>query len=317
MKKISIVVSVYNEEEALPKFLETFDGIKNSLLWDYEIIFVNDGSTDNSCIILEEYAEIEKKAKIIEFSRNYGHEAAMLAGIDYATGDGVICMDADLQHPLHCIPKIIDAFNEGYNVINMIRTENRSAGILKNLTSRIFYRVINVLTDKAKFEENASDFFAIDRKIIHVLRKHYREKIRFLRGYVQSIGFKKCSIEYKAADRAGGTSHYSFKKLINFAANTIVCFSDLPLKLGIYAGLVSALCGIIVLIYSLCTISNAPNGYTTIVVLICFMFSVLFVLVGVIGQYISVLFAEIKNRPIYLVDHTINCDEKNKDTNYE
>ena len=306
MKKITIVVSVYNEEAVLNSFFNAFDNFCDILIWDYELIFVNDGSNDKSLLLLEQYAYKNKRAKIISFSRNFGHEAAMIAGIDAATGDGVICMDADLQHPLECIPQIIGKFEEGYEVISMVRLANKSAGFVKNVTSKIFYKVVNVLSEQANFEENASDFFAISNRVADILKNNFREKSRFLRGYVQSVGFKKTTIEYVAAERAGGESHYSLKKLWKFSVSTIILYSDLPLKLGIYAGVLSALMGIVMLIYTLFTYHSAPSGYATIVILICFLFAVLFVVVGVIGEYIAVLFSEIKDRPIYLVDKKIN-----------
>ena len=312
-KKISIIISVYNEENAIDKFFEEFDKIKNQFKWDYEIIFVNDGSNDNSLKMLYEYAARDEKAKIISFSRNFGHEAAMIAGLDNASGNGIVCMDADLQHPLECIHEIIAKFEMGYEVISMVRLENKSAGLIKNITSKAFYKVINILSDQARFEENASDFFAISNNVARVLKNNYREKVRFLRGYVQSVGFKSTTIEYSAADRAGGESHYNIKRLLKFSISTIVCFSDFPLKLGIYAGLLSALAGIIVLIYSLCTITGSPSGYTTLVTLICFMFAVLFIVIGVIGQYIAVMFSELKDKPIYIIEKKINFDEKNKE----
>ena len=313
-KKITLVISVYNEEAVLNKFFKAFDEKKNNLKWDYEIIFVNDGSRDNSLQLLQEYVKTDLKAKIISFSRNFGHEAAMIAGIDNASGDGVVCMDADLQHPLECIPQIIEKFEAGYEVINMVRIANKSAGIIKNITSKCFYRVINLLSDQAKFEENASDFFAISKKVAKVLKSNYREKVRFLRGYVQSVGFKKTILEYTAAERAGGKSHYSIKKLLKFSISTIVCFSDFPLKLGMYAGFGSALIGIVVLIYSLITMKGAPSGYTTLVTLICFMFAVLFIVIGILGQYMAVMFSELKDRPIYIVEEKVNFYE-NKDKN--
>ena len=312
-KKISIIISVYNEENAIDKFFEEFDKIKNQFKWDYEIIFVNDGSRDASPAILDRLAMDSKKVKVIHFSRNYGHEAAMIAGIDYSSGDGIVCMDADLQHPVECIPQILDTFNQGYEVISMVRTANKSAGFVKNLTSGLFYKILNKISDQARFEENASDFFAISNNVARVLKNNYREKVRFLRGYVQSVGFKSTTIEYSAADRAGGESHYNIKRLLKFSISTIVCFSDFPLKLGIYAGLLSALAGIIVLIYSLCTITGSPSGYTTLVTLICFMFAVLFIVIGVIGQYIAVMFSELKDKPIYIIEKKINFDEKNKE----
>lgn len=314
MKKITIVVSVYNEEAVLNSFFNAFDNFCDILIWDYELIFVNDGSNDKSLLLLEQYAYKNKRAKIISFSRNFGHEAAMIAGIDAATGDGVICMDADLQHPLECIPQIIGKFEEGYEVISMVRLANKSAGFVKNVTSKIFYKVVNLLSEQANFEENASDFFAISNRVADILKNNFREKSRFLRGYVQSVGFKKTTIEYVAAERAGGESHYSLKKLWKFSVSTIILYSDLPLKLGIYAGVLSALMGIVMLIYTLFTYHSAPSGYATIVILICFLFAVLFVVVGVIGEYIAVLFSEIKDRPIYLVDKKINFFGGGRDT---
>lgn len=313
MKKISIVVSVYNEEAVLDKFYSAFQQFKKNIVWDYELIFVNDGSSDKSIEILEGYAKKDDKVKLIDFSRNFGHEAAMIAGVDNASGDGIICMDADLQHPLECIPDIISKFEEGYEVISMVRMANASAGLVKNITSKAFYKIVNLLSDQATFEENASDFFAISRKVADVLKESYREKIRFLRGYVQSVGFKKTTLEYVAAERAGGKSHYSLRKLFKFSVSTIISFSDFPLKLGVYAGLCSAFLGLAVLIYTLCTYHDAPSGYATIVILICFLFSVMFLVIGIIGEYISVLFAELKDRPVYIINNKVNFDKKQED----
>ena len=234
MKKISIIISVYNEEEALEEFYRVSCPVFEALSWDYELIFVNDGSADGSLSILRRFAEENSKVKVINFSRNFGHEAAMLAGLDYSTGDGLVCMDADLQHPPECVEQIIAGFEEGYEVINMVRTRNRSAGFIKNLTSSAFYKLINKISD-VKLEANASDFFAMTEPAAKVLRENYREKVRFLRGYVQNIGFNRCNIEYEARPRVAGESKYSLRKLFKFSINTILCFSDLPLKLGIYS----------------------------------------------------------------------------------
>lgn len=307
-KKLSVVVSVYNEEQALPLFYQTTKPILDGLKWDYELIFVNDGSRDESLDILRRISEQDKKVKFLSFSRNFGHEAAMIAGIDHASGDAVVCMDADLQHPPECLAPIIEKLEEGYGVINMVRTQNKSAGIVKNITSAGFYWVINTLSD-VKFQPNASDFFAVSRRAADVLRENYREKVRFLRGYVQNIGFQKTTIEYEAHDRVAGESKYSIRKLVTFSVNTILCFSNLPLKLGIYAGVFAALLGVIVMVYTLCTRQGAPSGYATIVVLNCFMFAILFVIVGIIGEYIAILFSELKDRPIYIVEEERNFEK--------
>ena len=299
---------MYNEEKALREFYKETNKILEQIRksgWEHELIFVNDGSSDNSLSILEELAKEDHDVKLISFSRNFGHEAAMIAGIDHSTGDGIICMDADLQHPPECIPQIIEKFSADYEVINMVRTKNKSAGLVKNITSSGFYWLINHISD-VHFEPNASDFFAISSHVAQVLKDNYREKVRFLRGYVQNVGFKKTNIEYEARARVAGESKYSIKKLFIFSINTILCFSNMPLKLGIYAGVFSAALGVLVMVYTLCTRQGAPSGYATIVVLLCFMFAMMFLLIGIIGEYIAILFTELKDRPVYIVEKTEN-----------
>ena len=306
-KTLSVVVSCYNEELALNQFYEETATILKKLSWDYELIFVNDGSQDQTLSVLTRLSELDEKVKMISFSRNFGHEAAMIAGLDYSQGDGIVCMDADLQHPPEYLPDIVKKLEEGCDVINMVRTRNESAGWFKNFASAAFYRLINVLSD-VKFEPNASDFFAVSGKAAKVLKDNYREKVRFLRGYVQNIGFPRTTIEYEARTRVAGESKYSIKKLIAFSVNTIMCFSNLPLKLGIYAGCGAGILGIIMMIYTIWSWARVgtPSGYATIIVLLCFMFAVLFLIVVIIGNYIAILFAELKDMPIYIVEETKN-----------
>lgn len=307
-KLLSVVVSVYNEELALREFYAQTSRVLQGLAWDYELIFVNDGSRDDSLLILEELAGSDVRVKVLSFSRNFGHEAAMIAGLDYSRGEGIVCMDADLQHPPACLPEIVARFEEGWQVINMVRTKNADAGLIKNITSSAFYRLINAISD-VHFEPNASDFFALDREVAQVLKTSYREKVRFLRGYVQNVGFRKTTLSYEAMPRVAGESKYSLKKLLTFSINTILCFSNMPLKLGIYAGLFSAFLGVAVMVYTLFTRAGAPSGYATIVVLICFMFAMLFIIVGIIGEYIAILFTELKDRPVYIVARTWNMKD--------
>lgn len=309
--QISIVVAVFNEEKALPLFLdELLRTIGNMSI---EILLVNDGSSDDSLAIAEKYAEVNTAIKIISFSRNFGHEAAMIAGIDYATGDAIICMDSDLQHPPALIQKMHAQFLLGYEIVNMVRIDREDASWWKKISSSFFYFFLNKITP-IQFEPNASDFFLISKRVGNILKTDYREKARFLRGFIQSVGFKKTTIDFIAPERIAGNSKYSFFKLVSFSISAIVSFSKIPLRLGIIIGFVFAFFSLIVGIYSLIMkfFDNPVSGYTTIVVLISFMFSVLFIVVGFIGEYLGFVFDEIKNRPIYIVDKTSISNEPPK-----
>ena len=317
-KLISLVISVYNEENGLRHFYETTKDILEAYKikvpqYDYELCFVNDGSIDKSDAVLKELRVSDPEhVTVISFSRNFGHEAAMTAGLDYAKGDYLIFMDADLQHPPALVPEIMLKFEQGFEVISMVRTRNDDAGSIKNLTSELFYRLINKISD-TRLIPGASDFFAINRQASETLKSSYREKVRFLRGYVQNIGFNKTTLEYEAAARFAGHSHYSLKKLWRFSIDTIICFSNIPLKLGIYAGFASGLMGILLIIYTLITRSGAPSGYATIVIVLCFMFAILFLLLGILGSYIAVMFREMQDRPIYIVKNYDKAEGRSGD----
>ena len=313
MEKIcSVIVSVYNEEDSLEQFYQHCSLSCEKLQelgYDYEIVFVNDGSQDKSAILLEDFAERDKEhVRVLSFSRNFGHEAAMTAGLDHAKGDFLVFMDADLQHPPELISEMLKKSEEGYQVVSMVRTKNPSAGLVKNVTSALFYWILNHVSP-VHFEENASDFFGISKKVQEVLKKHYREKVRYLRGFVQSVGFPKTSIRYEAAARQAGQSHYSLSKLWRFSKNTLFTFSNLPLQLGIFAAICSGGLGAVLLIYTLLTRKGAPSGYATIVVVLCFMFAVLFFVIGIIGEYIAILFEELKDRPLYILLDSKNIEE--------
>ena len=312
IEKVSVVVSIYNEVEILDKFYKVCSDELKNLGRNYELIFVNDGSLDGSTDILKNIAIKDKNVVLLDFSRNFGHEAAMIAGIDYAKGDCIICMDGDLQHPPAVIKDIVGKFDEGFNIVSMIRTERQDGGLFRKLTSNAFYGVLNKLSG-ANFIKNSSDFFAIDKKVAAVLKNDYREKVRYLRGYIQSVGFKATTLEFTAAAREAGKSKYTFTKLINFSTNTILSFSDVPLRAGIIFGIICATIGLIVMgwtYYDKYITQNTPDGYPTIIVVLCFMFAALFILLGIIGEYIGILFKEVKNRPIYIINEITENGEE-------
>lgn len=305
--KISIIVSVYNEEQALNSFYQNLMEVLETQKYEYEIIFVNDGSCDLSQDLIDRFAAENPKVKSILFSRNFGHEAAMIAGIDYVTGQMIICMDSDLQHPPALIPDMYNRYIMGdVDIINMVR-EMRG----QNLKSKLFYKILNLISPY-DLEPNASDFFVISDRIVQILRQDYRERVRFLRGFIQIMGFKKTTLNFTAPERKEGKSKYSFSKLFALSVTAVATLSKLPLKIGIYLGFISGIFSVILAIYSLIMkIINQPvSGYTTIIVFLGIMFSIQFIILGILGEYIGFLFDEQKKRPIYIIDKLHNLTEK-------
>ena len=308
--KVSVVVSVYNEEDIIGKFHSTIVDELNKVNLDYEILYVNDGSRDKSEELIKGLIKGSKSAKLVSFSRNFGHEAAMLAGIDKSTGDCIICMDADLQHPPKEIPLMIEKFQSGVDVLTMIRTKNPDSNIFQGLTSRLFYTVLNKMSGQ-NFDINASDFFLISKKVGDVIKTEFREQSRFLRGFIQIMGFNKDKLEYEANQREAGESKYSFTKLLKFSFNVMLTFSNLPLRLGATFGILAGLFGASIGIWEIIMKfkGETPPGYATIVVLMSFLFAVLFILLGIIGEYLAVIFREVKGRPIYIIQDIYEGDD--------
>jgi polyisoprenyl-phosphate glycosyltransferase len=305
--KISIIISVYNEEQVLSSFYQNLMEVLERQKYEYEIIFVNDGSLDLSQNIIDGFITENPKVKSILFSRNFGHEAAMIAGIDHVTGEMIICMDSDLQHPPAMIPEMYNRFvMEDVDIINMVRKEHR-----QNFTSKLFYKILNLISPY-NFEANASDFFVISDRIAKILKQDYRERVRFLRGYIQIIGFKKTTLNFTAPERKEGKSKYSFNKLFALSITAVATLSKLPLKIGIYLGLISGLFSVLLAIYSIIMkiIDQPVSGYTTIIVFLGIMFSIQFIILGIIGEYLGFLFDEQKKRPIYIVDKLNNLKDK-------
>lgn len=299
--KVSVVVSVYNEECVLPLFCEELLSVLSS--FDYELIFVNDGSTDSTQEIIDAQCIGNKRIKSIQLSRNFGHEAAMIAGIDYASGDAIICMDGDLQHPPASIPEMLACFERNAtDIITMVRTN-----VKKKFLSRSFYKLINAISDY-RIDPNASDFFLISSRIADILRGNFRERVRFLRGFIQIIGFRKESLNYVAPDRRAGESKYPIRRLISLSVVAIASLSKSPLKISLGIGFLSGLFSLLLVVYSIIMkiVQKPVSGYTTIIVFLGIMFSILFFVLGILGEYIGFLFDEQKGRPIYLVDKTSN-----------
>lgn len=311
--ELSVVVSVYNEDKVLNDFYKSTKEELTKLNIDHEIIFVNDGSIDGSIDILKLLALEDKTVKVISFSRNFGHEAAMIAGIDYCTGNYVVCMDSDLQHPPQLIGEMLNKANEGYDIINMVRLARKDAGFFKRITSKTFYKLLNGMS-AVKFEENASDFFLLSRKAVEVLKHDYRERTRFLRGIIQIIGFNKTNLEYVAEKRKAGESKYNFFKLFRLSFTAVSSFSKLPLQLGIITGIIFLILSLILLIYSIVMwILKTPlSGYTTLIVFLSAFAGIQLLITGLIGQYIGYIFDEIKSRPIYIVDNTFNLNNEDR-----
>lgn len=303
-KKISVVVPCFNESDGIREFYKVITSVIENK-YNYEIILVDDGSKDHTLKIIRELAQEDNHIKYISFSRNFGHQNAVKAGLDHASGDAVISLDADLQHPPQLIPQLIDKWQEGYEVVYTIREEHESISLMKKMTSRFFYKISNSLSE-TKVEPGAADFRLLDRKVVDAI-KQMPENYLFLRGIIAWVGFKQYAIKYKANERFAGESKYTFNKMVKFASTGITSFSTKPLKISIYLGTAFALLAFAFAIYALIIYAftdNAIQGWASIVIGIMFFSGINLLMLGIIGEYLGKMFIENKRRPNYIVGET-------------
>lgn len=306
---LSIIVPVFNEEESIGETIRRLLELseKLSVETDVELVFVNDGSTDRSMAILESHSKNTKSVKVISFSRNFGHQIAITAGIDFAAGDFVAVIDADLQDPPELIGDMYQMALTGYDVIYGKRRSRSGESVFKKVTAAAFYRLLNYMCE-INIPRDTGDFRLMSRKAVDAFKK-LRERHRFVRGMVPWLGFRTASLEYDRAERFAGKTKYPLNKMIFFATNAILSFSSKPLTIAIRLGFLTIVAGMMgggyMLYLKLFTDIPVP-GLTAILLAIVLFSGVQILLIGVVGEYIARIFEEVKGRPLYFVSETIN-----------
>ncbi len=299
---VSVVVPVCNEQDNLPLLLEKVRQNAGTLKSDFEVIAIDDGSRDGSLPLLISLREQWPFLRVLSFSRNFGHQAAVRAGLQYARGDCVISMDADLQHPPEMLPEMVAEWEQGYDVVLTRREKTEDAGWLKTLSSRMYYWLINWLSD-VQIEEGSADFRLLDRKVVDVIRAA-KESNLFLRGYVNWVGYRSTTLSYTARARYSGSSQYSIFKMLRLALDGITSFSTRPLILSGWLGaglfVISLAYGLYALCVNLFTDQTVP-GWTSLAMVMTFLGGIQLLMLGILGVYLGRLISQSKMRPDYLV----------------
>ncbi|MBI5883941.1 MAG: glycosyltransferase family 2 protein [Elusimicrobia bacterium] len=300
---LSIVVPVYNEADCLELFHRELTGALRSMVETYEIVYVDDGSSDGSLEAVERIRRNDPAAAAVVLTRNFGHQLALTAGLEFAAGRAVITMDADLQHPPALIPRLVEEWRKGALVVSTVRTDTEDIGPFKRLTSRLFYGLINALS-KTPVQPDAADFRLLDRRAVEAL-KSMRERHRFLRGMIGWLGYPETQVAFSAGKRAAGRSKYTWTRMFSFAADGIVSFSTLPLKAALLLGaLALGLCGLYSIhVFYMFAFHGVLliKGWASTVLLTVFLGGCQLILLGVTGEYIGRIYEEIKARPLFLV----------------
>jgi len=311
MKKISVVIPMYYEEEVADECYKRVSNVLKSLEnYLYEIIFVNDGSKDKTLEILENIAQNDKNVKVISFSRNFGHQCAVTAGIKYVTGDAIVIIDADMQDPPELIKDMLKLWEDGNEVIYAKRKTREGESKFKLFTAKMFYKTLNGLSD-VDIPKDTGDFRLVDRKVIDVINS-MPEHNKFLRGLFSWVGFKQTPFEYERKERFAGKTKYPLKKMLKLAADGIISFSAKPLKLVGVLGLISILISIIILIYSVISyifsLNELTAGWTSIMVTVTLFSGVQLLSIWIMSEYIARIYDESKKRPQYIIDKKINIE---------
>lgn len=303
MKKNSIVIPAFNEENNLAVIHEKIKNVFSELSqYDYEIIFVNDGSSDGTQKKLELLASQHPEIKYLEFSRNFGHQPAVKAGMDYADGDAVISMDCDMQHPPELIKKLLQKWEEGYEIVYTIRTYSENISYGKKVTSNLFYEFISKVSDIEIEKGAGADFRLLDASVIRIIR-NLNESDTFLRGLVKWVGFKQIGVSFDAADRHSGESKYNIKKMMRFALSGVTAFSVKPLYLAAFLGFLFSGLSLLYIPYVIHSFITGTeiSGWASLIMTVVFFGGVQLIILGIIGIYIGKIFKEAKNRPNYII----------------
>lgn len=307
----SVVVPLYNEELVIQETYKRLKRVMDGLNEPYELIFVNDGSRDATVRLAREICEADKNVKFIDFSRNFGHQIAITAGMDYAAGDSIVVIDADLQDPPEVIPEMIKKWQEGYDVVFGKRIKRQGETFFKKLTAKLFYRFLKSMTE-VDIPVDTGDFRLIDRKVCDAL-KSVNERNRYIRGIISWLGFKHTGVEFVRDKRFAGETKYPFKKMLKFAFDAITSFSYKPLKLASYTGVTISILSflyLLIVIYQRIFIGNTIAGWASTLAVSLFFNGIVLIILGIIGEYIGRIYDEVKGRPLYIVRDTKNFDEK-------
>lgn len=308
--ELSVVVPLYNEEMVIDamytRLIQVLDGAK----LEYEIIMVNDGSVDRTLTMAKEICRHDSRVKLISFSRNFGHQIAITAGMDRAGGQAVVLIDADLQDPPEVILEMLAKWKEGFHVVYGVRKKREGESFFKLFTAKLFYRLLRRLTS-INIPVDTGDFRLMDRRVVEQLMK-MRERDRFVRGMVSWVGFRQTQVEYVREKRYAGETKYPIKKMLKFATDGILSFSHVPLKMSSAFGMLSAALGFIFMVYGFLKRLFLPEevipGWTSLFVAILFIGGIQLVCIGILGEYLGRIHEEIKGRPIYICDEEVNFD---------
>ncbi len=302
---LSIIIPVYNEAESIPALCKE---INVYIKEPFEVIFVDDGSTDKTLDIIKTLTSASSRYKCISLSRNFGHQNALMAGMEHAAGNEIIIMDGDLQHPPSLINEMLDKLQLGYDLVLTKRNKTENIGWLKKMTGSAFYAFINLISD-TKIEPNVADFKAFNRKVLNSLLQ-FKERELFLRGIFSWIGFKTTTIQFDAPARQFGKTKYSFTKMLRLALKGTTSFSFKPLRLALLIGSIISLVAFAFAIFALVAYfrGNTVPGWTSLIIAVMFLGGTQLLAIGLLGEYIASLFTETKHRPLYLVNEKINID---------
>ena len=311
---ITVVIPAYFEEEVIETCYVELKNVMDKYKWRYEFIFINDGSTDKTLDILKNLAKKDSAVKIIDFTRNFGHQVAVTAGIYHSTGDATVVIDADLQDPPRVIAELVAKWQEGFDVVYAKRKKRKGESKFKLITAKFFYRFLNYMSE-IDIPMDTGDFRLMDKKVVEAF-KQMPERNRFVRGMISWVGFDQTYIEYERDERLAGETKYPLKKMIKFATDGIVSFSTKPLKLVQALGFVTIIMAVFIFIYSLMSkyiFKTVTPGWTSIMIIISFFSGVQLFSIGLLGEYIARIYDESKNRPLYLIKQKVNFNKNDKD----